>query len=172
RATARATAAHAGAGAPAIRSGYGGGVHAGRGADPAPGLEDGVLRLRGAPRRGLRRAAVRKVLPRRVRLPPAEGRHRVRQRDLSLERLDSGWGRARIDESLRHRLDPEVEALESARAQEDQVPRFAEYHLISRDLAGDVHEHAAGPALEERAVGLAEQPLVVALDSERVEEIR
>src|SRR5438094_4256137 len=47
-ATARATAAHAGAGAPAIRSGHGGGVHAGRGADPAPGMEDGVLRLPGA----------------------------------------------------------------------------------------------------------------------------
>src|SRR5437763_15891600 len=56
RATARATAAHAGAGAPAIRAGHGGGVHAGRGADPAPGMEDGVLRLPGTPRRALRRA--------------------------------------------------------------------------------------------------------------------
>jgi len=35
-----------------------------------------------------------------------------------------------------------------------------------------VNEHAAGRPLEQRAVGLAEQPLVVALDSERVEEIR
>jgi len=60
RATARATAAHAGTGAPAIRSGHGSGVHAGRWADPAPGLEDGVLRLPGAPRRGLRRAPLRK----------------------------------------------------------------------------------------------------------------
>src|SRR5438132_11147252 len=55
RATARATAAHPGAGTPAIRSGHGGGGHAGRGADAAPGLEAGVLRLPGAPRRGPRR---------------------------------------------------------------------------------------------------------------------
>src|SRR5947209_6776437 len=87
RTTARATAAHAGAGAPAIRSGHGGGVHAGRGADPAPGLEDGVLRLPGAPRRGLCRAPARKVLPRRVRLPLAEGERRARQWDLPLERF-------------------------------------------------------------------------------------
>src|SRR5207249_5312731 len=94
-------------------------------------------------------------------------------RDLPLERLDdSRWGRARIDEPLRHRLDAEVEAFERARAQEDQVPRFSEYHFVSYDLAGDVHEDAAGPPLEQRAVGLAEQPLVVALDSERVEEMR
>src|SRR5437016_205704 len=82
---ARATAAHPGAGTPAIRSGHGGGVHAGWGADPAPGLEDGVLRLPGAPRRGLRRAPLRQVLPRRVRLPSAEGERRLRQWDLSLE---------------------------------------------------------------------------------------
>jgi len=73
---------------------------------------------------------------------------------------------------LRQRFDAEVEAFERARAQEDEVPRFAEYDFISRDLAGDVNEHAAGPPLEQRAVGLAEQPLVVALDAERVEEIR
>jgi hypothetical protein len=35
-----------------------------------------------------------------------------------------------------------------------------------------VNEHATGPPLEQRAVGLAEPPLVVALDSERVEQIR
>jgi len=35
-----------------------------------------------------------------------------------------------------------------------------------------VNEHAAGPPLEQPTLGLAEQPLVVALDSERVEEIR
>src|SRR2546422_9323316 len=87
RATAGATAAHAGAGAPAIRSGHGGGVHARRGADPAPGLEDGVLRLPGAPRRGLRRAPVRKVLPRRVCLPLVEGERRARQWDVPLERF-------------------------------------------------------------------------------------
>src|SRR5207245_7411031 len=75
RATARATAAHAGPGAPAIRSGHGGGVHAGRGADPARGMEDSVLRLPGAPRRGLRRAPLRQVLPRRVTLPPPAWAH-------------------------------------------------------------------------------------------------
>src|SRR5207247_4418251 len=87
RATARATAAHAGAGAAAIRSGHGGGVHADRGPDAAPRLEDGVIRVPGAPRRGLCRAPVRKVLPRRVRLPPAEGERRARQWDLPLERF-------------------------------------------------------------------------------------
>ncbi len=45
----------------------------------------GVLRPPGAPRRGLRRAPVRKVLPGRVRLPSAEGERRLRQWDLSLE---------------------------------------------------------------------------------------
>ena len=35
-----------------------------------------------------------------------------------------------------------------------------------------MNEHAAGPPLEQPTLGLAEQPLVVALDSERVEEIR
>src|SRR6266853_1382455 len=87
RATARATAAHAGTGTPAIRSGHGGGVHAGGGADPAPGLEHGVIRLPGAPRRGLCRAPLGQVLPRRVRLPPAEGERRAREWDLPLERL-------------------------------------------------------------------------------------
>src|SRR5438105_8839876 len=87
RAAPRATASHAGSGAPALRSGHGGGVHAGRGADPAPGVEDGVLRLPGTPRRGLRRAALRKVLPRRLRLSSPEGERRARQRDVSLERL-------------------------------------------------------------------------------------
>src|SRR2546429_335811 len=73
-----ATAAHAGAGAAAIRSGHGGGVHAGRRADPAPGMEGGVLRLPGTARRGLCRAALRKVLPRRVRLSSTEGERRAR----------------------------------------------------------------------------------------------
>src|SRR5438552_8599553 len=62
RAAPRAPAAHASAGAAAIRSGHGGGVHAGRGADPAPGLEDGVLRLPGDPSRGVRCYHVGKVL--------------------------------------------------------------------------------------------------------------
>src|SRR6266700_2099422 len=72
---------------PAIRSGHGGGVHAGRGADAAPGLADGVLRLPGAPRRGLCRAPVGKVLRGRVRLPLAAGERRARQWDLPLERF-------------------------------------------------------------------------------------
>src|SRR6266550_4747526 len=85
RAAPRAPAAYEGSGAAAFRPGDGGDLHAIRGADPAPRLDGGVLRFPGAHRRGLRRAPLREVLPRRLHLPSPERERRLRQWHLSLE---------------------------------------------------------------------------------------
>ena len=73
--------------------------------------------------------------------------------------------RPRVDELLRDGFDTEVEAFESARAQQGEVARLAEDDVVPHPLARHGDHDDAGPALKYRPVRLAEPPLIVALDA-------
>src|SRR2546430_15065543 len=76
-----------------------------------------------------------------------------------------------VHQSLGDRLDSEVEAFQGARSEEDQVASLSEHDLVRRPLPDYVDEHTARPSLQNRSVGLAEMPPVVALDAQRFEDL-
>src|SRR5712691_1631462 len=77
-----------------------------------------------------------------------------------------------VDELLRDRLHAEVESLQRARAKQREVARLTEDDIIPRSLSCYGDHDDTGPALEHSPVRLAEPPLIVARDVQRLEHLR
>lgn len=76
-----------------------------------------------------------------------------------------------VDELFEGRVDPKVETLERARAEQHQIAWLAKHDIIRGSFAFDVHKRETGPACQDSSIGLAETPLRITLDTERLEHI-
>src|SRR5205814_2055867 len=80
----------------------------------------------------------------------------------------SGTG---IYQASGHRVYPEIQSLQAAGAQQDEVAGFTEYDLIAGALAGDVYLDDAGPPFQDGTVRLPEAPLATPLDAKGVQDV-
>ena len=85
-------------------------------------------------------------------------------------RRDGGRSRTGIHQTLRDRLDTEVESLELPGSEEHQVAGLAEDDIVRCPGARNVNERWPGPALQHRAVRLAKPPDPVAARSRATRE--
>src|SRR5688500_7927743 len=77
-----------------------------------------------------------------------------------------------VDQLLCDRIDPDVEALQRARAQQYEISRLAEHEIVRRVRVRGVDDPRARPAQEYAAISLAEAQLLAAHDADSVENVR
>jgi hypothetical protein len=72
---------------------------------------------------------------------------------------------------LAQRIHTEVEALEAAGAEQDEVPGFTEHHFVAGAFPRHMNLHDTSPALDDRPIRLPEPPLTTPLDAKGIQHL-